>query len=137
MKKYPFCRTVLGDYYLWGEYNEKPVYQHYRNTNFRQILTWTKWMHLTLFWLGNFLFNIPSKQKLELKSSKTRLLPSRSGVLIEFQSGVFTDNSRAISGLNSSFHQVDIWVISGWYLGNIWMMLGWYLGDMWVVKTGI
>ena len=38
-------------------------------------------------------------KKLELKSSKTRLLPSRSGVLIEFQSGVFTGNSRALSGL--------------------------------------
>ena len=80
---------------------------------------------------------LPSKQKLELKSSKTRLLPSRSGVLIEFQSGVFTGNSRAISGLNSSFHQVDICVISGWYLGDIWMIFGWYLDDMWVVKTGI
>ena len=45
----------------------------------------------------------PSKQKLELKSSKTRLLPSRSGVLIEFQSGVFTGNNRAISGLKLEF----------------------------------
>ena len=79
----------------------------------------------------------PSKQKLELKSSKTRLLPSRSGVLIKFQRGVFTGNSRAISGLNSSFHQVDICVISGWYLGDIWMIFGWYFVDMWVVKTGI
>ena len=38
-KEDSFCITVLGDYYLWGEYNEKPVYQHYRNTNFSQILT--------------------------------------------------------------------------------------------------
>ena len=45
----------------------------------------------------------PSKQKLEFKSSKTRLLPSRSGVLIEFQSGVFTGNSRAMSGLKLEF----------------------------------
>ena len=47
--------------------------------------------------------NLPSKQKLELKSSKTRLLHSRSGVLIEFQSGVFTGNSRVISGLKLEF----------------------------------
>ena len=40
----------------------------------------------------------PSKQKLELKSSKTRLLPSRSGVLIEFRSGVLIGYSRAIQG---------------------------------------
>ena len=40
----------------------------------------------------------PSKPKLELKSSKTRLLPSRNGVLNEFKSGVFTCNGYAISG---------------------------------------
>ena len=45
----------------------------------------------------------PSKQKLELKSSKTRLLLSRSGVLIEFKSGVFTGYSRAIQGLKLDF----------------------------------
>ena len=45
----------------------------------------------------------PSKQKLELKSSKTRLLPSRSGVLIEFKSGVLIGYSRAIQGLKLDF----------------------------------
>ena len=49
--------------------------------------------------------------KLELKSSKTRLLPSRSDVLIEFQSGVFTGNSCAISGLKLEF-------LPSWYLGG-------------------
>ena len=57
--------------------------------------------------------SLPSKQKLKLKSIKTRFLPSRSGVLIEFQSRVFTGNSRAISGLKLEFHQVDIWMIFG------------------------
>ena len=42
-------------------------------------------------------------QKLELKSSKTRLLPSRSGVLIEFKSGVLIGYSRAIKGLKLNF----------------------------------
>ena len=62
----------------------------------------------------------PSKQKLELKSSKTRLLPSRSGVLIEFKSGVFTCNSRVITGLKLDFSpswgvvKIDVnWMISG------------------------
>ena len=45
----------------------------------------------------------PSKQKLELKSSKTRLLPSRSGVLIEFRSGILIGYSRAIQGLKLDF----------------------------------
>ena len=40
----------------------------------------------------------PSKPKLGLKSSETRLLPSRSGVFIEFKSGVFTCNGCAIPG---------------------------------------
>ena len=40
----------------------------------------------------------PSKPKLGLKSSETRLLPSRSGVFIEFKSGVFACNGCAIPG---------------------------------------
>ena len=56
---------------------------------------------------------LPSKQKHELNSSKTRLLLSRSGVLIEFKSGVFTGYSCAIKDENSTFHQVDMWMISG------------------------
>ncbi|XP_023347561.1 uncharacterized protein LOC111716356 [Eurytemora carolleeae] len=27
-------RDKIGDYYLWGEYNEKPVYQHYSGLDF-------------------------------------------------------------------------------------------------------
>ena len=49
---------------------------------------------------------LPSKQKLELSLSKTRLLLSRSGVLIEFKSRVFTGYSHAIKDENSTFHQV-------------------------------
>ena len=54
-------------------------------------------LFFSLFLNTFVVYVLPSKQKLEFKSSKTRLLPSRSGVLIEFQSGVFTGNSRAIS----------------------------------------
>ena len=46
---------------------------------------------------------LPRKQKLELSSSKTQLLLSRSGVLIEFKSGVFTGYSRALQGLKLDF----------------------------------
>ena len=60
-------------------------------------------LHKNIVVNDNNLLLHPSKQNLELKSSKTRLLPSRSGVLIEFQSGVFTGNSRAISGLKLEF----------------------------------
>ena len=46
---------------------------------------------------------LPSKQKLELNSSKNRLLLSRSGGLIEFKNGDFTGYSRAIQGLQLDF----------------------------------
>ena len=72
---------------------------------------------------------MPSKQKLQLKSSKTRLLPSRSGVLIEFKSGVFICNSCAISGWKLNFSpswgvvKIDVdWMISGWFLDDFWII---------------
>ena len=80
----------------------------------------------------------PSKQKLELKSSKTWLLPSRSGVLIEFKSGVLIGYSRAIQGLKLDFSPRwfldDFWMISGWFLDNFWMISGWYLDDFWMIS---
>ena len=60
-------------------------------------------LFFSLFLNTFVVYVLPSKQKLEFKSSKTRLLLSRSGVLIEFQSGVFTGNNRAISGLKLEF----------------------------------
>ena len=58
-------------------------------------------------------------------SSKTRLLPFRSGVLIKFGSGVFTCKRRTISGWKLYFSPSknrcwldDIW-ICGWYLDDI------------------
>ena len=85
-------------------------------------------------------------------SSKTQLLPTRSGVLIEFQSGVFFCNSRAISGLKLDFSPSwrvvknidrvifgryvgddDMWVICGWYVDDMWMISGWYVGDNWMI----
>ena len=47
--------------------------------------------------------NVPQQTETRVKSSKIRLLPSKSGVLIEFQSEVFTGKSRAISGLKLEF----------------------------------
>ena len=81
---------------------------------------------------------MPSKQKLQLKSSKTRLLLSRSEVLIEFKSGVFICNSCAISGWKLNFSPSwggcknrcrldDIWMISGWFLDYFWMISEWFL----------
>ena len=57
--------------------------------------------------------SFPYEEALRENTKETQLLLSRSGVLIEFKSGVFTGYRRAIQGLNSTFHQNDIWMISG------------------------
>ena len=77
-------------------------------------------------------------QKVEFKTSKTRLLLFRGGVLIEFKSGIFTGYSCAIQRLKLDFsprwHLDDIWMISGWFLDDFWMISGWYLGNIWMMK---
>ena len=81
---------------------------------------------------------VPANRNSSKNRVKLKALPSRGGVLIEFQSQVFTSNSRAISGLKLEFSERwylgDIWVISGWYLDDIWMIFGWYLDDIWMIS---
>ena len=48
---------------------------------------------------------VPANRNSSKNRVKLEALPSRSGVLIEFQSQVFTSNSRAISGLKLEFSQ--------------------------------
>ena len=83
------------------------------NTQLASIFIFTFWLFgkfLQTLFKGNVHFNRhrfkeshPSNQKLELNSSKTRLLLSRSGVLIKFKSKVFTGYSRSIQGLKLDF----------------------------------
>ena len=79
--------------------------------------------------------------KVEFKSSKTRLLLFRSGVLMEFKSGVLTYNIRAISGWKLNFSlcwqvvKIDVdWMISGWFLDDFWMISVWFLYDFWMIS---